>query len=107
MHRGFYVTARAGDAVIWLAGPYPTVQRAWERRRHAIALFMAQAPHVPLEAFGVSNMATLDDRTPLPAGALNNEMGERYWSDEAGRLYCSHGLILYGTQCVTCEREAL
>ncbi len=30
-----------------------------------------------------------------------------YLRDGAGRLYCRHGLILYGDACVQCERDAL
>lgn len=32
------------------------------------------------------------------------DAGARYWR-EAGKLHCKHGVILYGTKCVTCERE--
>lgn len=27
-----------------------------------------------------------------------------YWTDDRDRLHCSHGLILYGTKCLRCER---
>ena len=29
---------------------------------------------------------------------------ERYWIAR-GYVHCRHGVILYGTKCVTCERE--
>lgn len=30
---------------------------------------------------------------------------KRYWRDALDRLHCRHGVILYGTKCVQCERE--
>lgn len=29
----------------------------------------------------------------------------RYWNGPDGKLHCRHGVILYGTSCIQCERE--
>ena len=33
-------------------------------------------------------------------------MDARYWHSPSGKLNCRHGVILYGTSCVQCERDA-
>lgn len=30
---------------------------------------------------------------------------ERYWRNDRGQLCCSHGVILYGNKCISCEKE--
>ena len=31
--------------------------------------------------------------------------GDRRYQTIGGKLYCKHGILLYGTKCLTCERD--
>jgi hypothetical protein len=105
MTRGYYVVATAGGTVGFLAGPFPTVQEAWAKRGLALAALVTKFPKAKLNSSGVGYIE--GEGAELPPGTLNAELGARYWTDAAGGLHCSHGVILYGTQCVICEREAI
>jgi hypothetical protein len=39
--------------------------------------------------------------------ASDGEHVERYWKDIRGQLNCAHGVLLYGTKCIRCERGEL
>lgn len=45
------------------------------------------------------------DAYPWGGGPRFELIRERYWRDENGHLNCRHGVMLYGTKCVQCERE--
>ena len=73
MHAGFYVTAvRSPRKVAWLAGPFPSKEKAEEHVHPARAAATAIDLSMCFDAFGVTK---LESPRPLRPGVLNGRLG--------------------------------